>query len=266
MTHTARVKADGDYYLKDGRRYLRVTAPLKALAKPALIQWAANVERDAVMTAAGDVYTRFREGPPLPTAAFLTLLDQEVGKVRQHKKLLAKGGDIGTEAHAYLEWWTRGLAGVERGPEPIVQDRAMWAVMAAQDWFRAHEVTPVLIEGNVWSDRFDLAGTLDLLADVDGERAVIDYKTGKGIYAEAHLQNVAYRVLAREMGLCDGSAGYIIRLPKNLEDPEVEVAAAPPLEPSWSTYQAIRVVWEWWQAAEDASRAAWQARKAVAHG
>jgi hypothetical protein len=36
-------------------------------------------------------------------------------------------------------------------------------------------------------------GTMDLLAEVNGEVTLVDFKTGKAIYPEAFLQSVAIR-------------------------------------------------------------------------
>lgn len=76
-----------------------------------------------------------------------------------------------------------------------------------------------------------------------------DFKTGKGVYGEMFLQNGAYRLAEREMGIePESDAGIIIRLPKNEDDPDFEVVAVPPLEETVPTFLALRHgVWPWVQ-------------------
>jgi hypothetical protein len=66
------------------------------------------------------------------------------------------------------------------------------------------------------------AGTLDLYARVQGILTVLDWKSGKTIYPEAFLQNVAYRHAAMRHGW-PSSQGLIVRLPKRFDDPGWEV-------------------------------------------
>jgi hypothetical protein len=52
---------------------------------------------------------------------------------------------------------------------------------------------PLAIERTVYCEVCGYAGTLDLYARVSGVLTVLDWKSGKAIYPEAFLQNVAYR-------------------------------------------------------------------------
>ena len=87
------------------------------------------------------------------------------------------------------------------------------------------------------------AGTLDLYARVEGIPTVLDWKTGRAIYAEALLQNVAYRHAARRLGM-PSSQGLIVRLPKLLNDPAWEVMAVPDAIPLSDFLAALRL-WRW---------------------
>jgi hypothetical protein len=55
---------------------------------------------------------------------------------------------------------------------------------------------------------------------------VLDWKSGRAIYPEAFLQNVAYRHAAARQGL-PSSQGLIVRVPKLVDDPSWEVMAVP---------------------------------------
>src|SRR5208282_6385084 len=89
---------------------------------------------------------------------------------------------------------------------------------------------PLMVEFTVVSKKYGYAGTADLLAEVDGVLTLVDWKTGKAVYKEAHLQNAAYRNALQEMEIYDGCtmplAGLVLRLPKTETDPDFEVVQA----------------------------------------
>jgi hypothetical protein len=60
---------------------------------------------------------------------------------------------------------------------------------------------PLAIERTVYCLECGYAGTLDLYARVKGVLTVLDWKSGKAIYPEAFLQNLAYRHAATRGGL-----------------------------------------------------------------
>ena len=59
-----------------------------------------------------------------------------------------------------------------------------------------------------------------------GVPTIIDWKSGKAIYPEAFLQNIAYRHAADRLGM-PSEQGLIVRLPKLLDDPAWEVMTVP---------------------------------------
>jgi hypothetical protein len=92
---------------------------------------------------------------------------------------------------------------------------------------------------------------MDLLAEVNGKLTVLDWKTGKAIYPEAHLQNAAYRHALREMGHGDPVQGMVVRLPKNEEDPEFEVQIIEqPESELLSIFLNAKFLWHWQQIGE----------------
>jgi hypothetical protein len=138
----------------------------------------------------------------------------------------------------------------EAGPSPHVTDKATWAFMAWEDWKKSVNLKPVYVEQTVWSDRHGYAGTMDLLAHVNGVLTVLDWKTGKAVYPEAHLQNAAYRHAIREMGHGDPQQGLIVRLPKVETDPDFEVVEAKSEGPMFQKFLDTISVWKWAQEME----------------
>lgn len=257
---------------QDGLMFPSVTTFLSVVGKPALVNWAANTERQLCIEAAANLWEDAPHDPPMSRMAYVTTLTDRIGKTKAHVKELAKASDIGTQAHAFIEWKIKLMMGVI-SPEPTIGQEAMWAVMAWEDWAKASKFRPIFVEQVVYSleDRF--AGTLDLYAEIehDGKAAgccdtvgrvlvVADWKTGKGIYAEASLQNAAYRKALIEMGHHDPAIalhGAIIRLPKTATDPEFEVKflhEADLQEKHYPAFVNTMALWRWNKQQEDERR------------
>ena len=84
---------------------------------------------------------------------------------------------------------------------------------------------------------------MDLYTRVGGVPTVLDWKSGKAIYPEAFLQNIAYRHAAARQGM-PSSQGLIVRLPKLVGDPAWELMAVPEtLE--FEDFLAARRLWRW---------------------
>jgi len=137
--------------------------------------------------------------------------------------------------------------------------------MAYEDWARSVNLEPLFIEQTLWSLTHGYAGTMDLLAKVNGRTTLIDFKTSKGIYAEYDLQNVAYQVALAEMGhAAPEGGGLIVRLPKVEIDPAFEVHPCAPVDELLPVFLSALRVWQWWHAAEQASREAWKRKQGSA--
>lgn len=228
-----------------------MTTILSVIAKPALIAWSAKVEREMVMNVSYQLYDDIAGTPKMSKLAYMNTLQTRLGKEKAHSKELAKAADLGSQAHSLIEWTLKAGLMFEAGPSPKVSDKATWAFMAWEDWRKSVNLKPVYIEQNVWSDVFGYAGTMDLLAYVNGVLTVLDWKTGKAVYPEAHLQNAAYRNAVREMGHGDPQQGLIVRLPKTETDPAFEVVEAKPEKFMFPKFVDVLSVWKWFQIAEE---------------
>jgi hypothetical protein len=255
----------GRFYLVDDQAFPSVTHILQCIGKPALINWAANQERTLVTEAAADLYEDLAKiTQQMPRTAYITTLQARLGKTKAHRRELEKASEIGTQVHALIEWNLRRELGQQVGPEPRVQDDAQWAFMSYQDWANSVQLKPRFIEQTVFSRTYGYAGTMDLLADVNGILTLIDFKTGKAIYGEAHLQNVAYQMALREMGHSVPNAGLVVRLPKIQNDPAFETQQVPMVEEVFPVFLAVKQLWTWWYAQDEAYRQKQKALKETA--
>lgn len=250
----------GRFYEVDGELFPSVTHILTAINKPALVPWAAKVEREACTAAAAALYQDLHAtGQTFPASWFLTELHARLGQVKAHTRTLEKAGDIGAQAHHAIEWMLRRAIRADAGPRPFVSEPALIAVRAFKAWAVSVELKPVLIERTVYSKRHRYAGTLDLLARVRGVLTMISLKTGKAIYAEAFLQEAAYSAALVEMGYLAPTASIVIRLPKVEGDPGFDVAKdvvdVPARAELFPVFLATRALWEWTYAQEQAFRA-----------
>ncbi len=221
------------FYDIEGQKFPSVTAILQAINKPALINWAAKTEREAAIRAASELYQDLPVvGPKMNSMAYQETLQKRIGTIKAYQKQIAAAAEIGSECHALIEWNLRRELGQKVGPEPSISPKATWAFMAYEDWRGKANLAPFWIEQTVYSKRYGYAGTADWFGEIDGVDGRIkvlgDWKTGKGIYAEALLQNAAYVHAIAEMGHCEYPiAGCVVRLPKIESDPEFEVRLIP---------------------------------------
>ena len=175
-----RIDGRGQYgpwhrYTLDGKRIPGVTTLLRdGVPKPALIEWKARVTAEFAV-AEQDTWSRMA-----PDAA-INYLKTEAG--RQATRAAARG----TEIH---ELATRIVAGHDVDVDETLIGVVNSYVQFLKDW----NPDPVAVEFSLLNRRWWYAGTGDLLAQLDGfGLALLDIKTGSGVYPETALQLAAYR-------------------------------------------------------------------------
>ena len=225
----------------------RVTSILSVIDKSGpLMGWAVGCERRAFEQALSEVLTH------PDTGGHQDVYDRVMRAVKGQRASVReadKAKDIGLAAHKWIEWYTRNLLG-ELGieDEPDLTEPSMRAVTAFLDWARGVAFTPLMAERVVYCPNCAYAGTFDCVGKVSGLVMLIDWKTGKAVYPEAHLQNIAYRHAARREGI-ETDGGLIVRLPKTEKDPELEAVPVPAIP--YGYFQSVRRVWEWTRKMDD---------------
>jgi hypothetical protein len=251
---------DARFYEIDGELYPSVTTVLQANSKPALVWWAASKERDLVMQAAADLYATCAKAgqTQLPRSWYLTALAEAIGPTKAHQKELEQAGDIGSQTHRLIEYTLRRAIGADAGAEPLVSKEALIAFRAWQEWAVSVRLKPLLIEHIVVSTRYQFAGTVDLLARVNGVMTEVSIKTGKSVYPEARLQSAAYRYALAEMGY-PAVDGIVVRLPKTAADPSMEVVRVESVDELLPVFLSLQDVWQWAYPQDVAKLKAWKA-------
>jgi hypothetical protein len=250
------------YVLDTGEAFDSVTSILSVIGKPALINWAANTERALVLDASADLYEDLpTDGRKMGRPAYIATLTSRLGKLKAHQRELAKASEIGTKVHALVEWTLRKEKGEEVGEAPPLRDAAAFAFSVWETWRKQVTLKPLAIEQMIWSRAHQYAGTLDLLAEITIDAgkvvAVLDWKSGKGIYDEAILQNAAYIQAVIEMGHAKAPVwGVIVRVPKVEKDPEPEMRIVTPSEQreAFAAFLHAKALWDRMQAKREEAR------------
>lgn len=176
-TETKNDRRGGLYWKKDPKKpYLSVTTALSIIDKPALRYWFGKM-----------VYYAMVQDP--------TLSEQEALSAPYKKNKEATGR--GTTVHSIVEVYKHTKEHLESVPE---QFRGY--ATAFKNWIDDNDIEVLENERTVFSDKYNYAGTLDLLvkSKKTGQTSIIDIKTGKDIYPEAYLQLSAYKQALAENG------------------------------------------------------------------
>lgn len=251
-------KGQSRFYQVDGKMLPSVTTILQSLAKPALVNWAGKVNREAMCEAAAEFY--LEQTAPLSGDKFRSLLWRRVEKRVFHNEQARAAADLGTLAHERCEWTIKKIMGEPVGADPIEVarkvagadqasiDKSLHASVAFDRWVAENNVEPLMTEVVVSHHRHGYAGTADLVAGVNGVVGVVDLKTSSGVWPEMYLQLAAYRIaMIDDPSMPDPEQAWILRLPKKESDPEFEAVLVDNLDAHLAAFLALRDVFLWQQ-------------------
>lgn len=101
------------------------------------------------------------------------------------ERMKEKSAEEGTLIHDTIEALLKN--------EPVEIPESIRAAIAAFQRFRSqHEIVPHKIEERLHSKKHHYAGTMDVLAEVDGVMGVLDVKTSISVYRDYGIQTSAY--------------------------------------------------------------------------
>jgi len=197
-------------YYHDRRPMTGITTALDVLAKPALIQWSANLA-----AAAGYAMV----APPSFTEELESLKEANGGKVNAevckvldakypefklarlaHRAKKEEAGQHGTDYHAMVETYVKGCINENDGmPRSHVDESPIKPFV---DWTMLNVKQFLFSERKLHNLKLFIAGTADFgYIGTDGKRYMGDFKTSSGIYGMDYwLQVSAYRWMAEAEG------------------------------------------------------------------
>src|SRR5574343_1324240 len=177
------------YWTSDSKGDVTIVPSMSAVLSAAinksapLMQWSANCAVDAMLAGATPAEAR---------VAF--------------KAVSGAATDTGTIVHNWIEdYWKH------PGVPPTIPEETEAAntVDAFLNWLTDNKVTPIATEKLLYSKKYKVAGTTDLIALVNDRLTVIDYKTSKKIYDQYALQTAGYvYMLKEEMAYIKINHGY----------------------------------------------------------
>lgn len=218
-------RGQGHSYTLNGHRIPGVTTALRALAKPALVNWAAN-------TAANYAADNWDELAGYTVSARIARIAS--AHRQRSKSAMARGTRIHTFGAALL-------AG-----EPLdVPEELAGPVEAYARFLDAWQLEPLHTELPVCNTQYQYAGTLDAIGVSPKLGTVLfDIKTGS-VYKETALQLAAYRY-------CDITTDPAVRLPEvdatyvaHVLDDSVELVPVTADRPVWAAFLHILAAWRW---------------------
>jgi hypothetical protein len=194
-------------YFLDGREMTGCTTILGVIAKPALIQWAANMAVDYI-EANWDNYFDQETSRPVPSL----LKEARTAHTRKRDDAAQKG----TDTHSLVEMYILQCI-KENGGKPFTHETPT-AIDAFYQWAVREDVRFLASEQQVYSRSLFVAGTYDFMFEKDGKRYVGDLKTYKKLYDRLPVMQCAgYALMWEEMNhmLPPAIDGYcIFNLPK----------------------------------------------------
>lgn len=153
--------------------------------KPALTSWAAKMAAEYAAERIEELATLVKSEGDVGRREAIDRIKGAPWRQRDNK------ADIGTAVHDVAEQIV--LEGTNSVKVDDLGEDVLPYVRAVYRFWRDWKPEPIVAEATVWSREWGYAGTLDLIADIDGYgRCLLDWKTSKGIYGEVALQLAAY--------------------------------------------------------------------------
>lgn len=189
-------------YFMDGRLMTGCTTILGVMAKPALIQWAANKAIEYIKA-------NSTKNPSGAKEWQVTETELEAARTA-HAKFRDKRAEEGTDLHAIAEKWIKECIEMTDGVPSVP---APQEIKGFAEWAHVEGIRFKNSEVKLYSKSLFIAGTADFIFEKDGKLFVGDIKNKKKIYGrEPFMQCAGYSIMKSEM---DGDTfdGYcVVRL------------------------------------------------------
>lgn len=192
MTKTFKFNKANHSYTLDGQKMTGVTTILNSvIAKPALINWAANMAVDYVKdNSAGGGSLDY-------------LVSEKVLKEARtaHTRRKEEAGAKGTSIHFLAEKYIKLMISDQDGNAMSMNDPIDPMLNKFVKWAVDNKVQFLESEKQVFSEEYFCAGTFDFSCVINGQRFICDLKTMKTMWDRTpYFQAAAYMKMAVEMG------------------------------------------------------------------
>jgi len=133
------------------------------------------------------------------------------------KKYVDNKAEIGTVAHRMiLDYFLDQETDFSECSKEVI-DKAENSFLSFLEWTKNREVKPLFVEKSMVSEVELFGGTFDFYGLIDGEKTLVDFKTGNGIYPEYFYQLAGYSILLEEVGM-KVRKGMILNIPRTEDE------------------------------------------------
>lgn len=180
---------DNHVHSLDGKPLTGTSSIGNVLAKPALIQWAANMAVQYIES-------------KLPDSKLFTVTKDEMSEWLKeakfaHKKKKESAAVKGTDLHEMLEKFVKSEMGKWN-----YKDDEFEAIKPYMDWSRANVKEYLASEAHCYEEELWVGGITDCVAELnDGTLAVIDFKSSKEAYITHFIQVAGYAIQIEKNGM-----------------------------------------------------------------
>jgi hypothetical protein len=117
---------------------------------------------------------------------------KKVGYSADH--IVRKAAEEGTQVHEMIEEYLNGVELNFLGPhgKPMYHPNVWQMFLRFVDWWEEYKPTLIETEVHLFSDELKVAGTCDLVCEIDGELWIIDFKTSNHLQTTYDLQAAVY--------------------------------------------------------------------------
>lgn len=163
------------YYIDGKGPYPGVTTVMRALDKPAIIEWAKRETARCAVDNYDFVADLIKRGGPKAAADWLA-------RIPDFQRDTA--ADMGSAVHRLAESISRGLS-------PDYTEEQVPFIDGYRRFLEDYQPDFISLERMVFSETHGYGGTFDSIAKIAGHTYLIDTKTAKGSYSETALQLAA---------------------------------------------------------------------------
>jgi len=177
-------------YTLDGSPLIGVTSVLEIIAKPSLIQWAANETVKYIRENCSWNQTE-------PGDGMYRVTEEDLNQAKTaHRRKKDDAASKGTDTHSIVEnFVVQCLERYAGKPFAAYPD----SIKPFAEWAQKNNVTFLAAEKRMYSKNYWFAGTCDLIFEMNWKRYIGDIKTNNAIYWPMFFQTAAYQLMHEEM-------------------------------------------------------------------
>lgn len=162
-----------------------------------------------------------------------------------HRKKTQGAADIGSFVHEYVEQHIKHKLGLGPKPKKPTNPQVLSGAKAYLAWEKANKVEYVYSERKIYSLKYHYAGTVDIVARVNGVLSIVDIKTSNYMNVEFWLQTAGYQQALEEEFSDRFGERFVIRLDKEnpIAEPHVASQEGRTFEKDIETFLGLRTAY-----------------------